>query len=154
MPRRWRLVLPIIGLSLFAVFTYHSVRMNRETQPAPSRYFWWESLRLDSDPLNKHPKGATRCKNGEENCVTWENMWVDPGWLAEFLMLSALPAFIVGGFAVRGLARLGVSEVSSFMFLMPALIFAWYYFVGWLLDRWRYKHLRRSWGNLTIPNGN
>jgi hypothetical protein len=51
-------------------------------------------------------------------------------------MLSALPAFIVGVFAVSGLGRLGLSQVSSFMFLMPILIFAWYYFVGWLLDRW------------------
>jgi hypothetical protein len=51
-------------------------------------------------------------------------------------MLSALPAFVVGGFAVSGLGRLGLSQVSSFMFLMPVFIFAWYYFVGWLLDRW------------------
>ena len=148
MPRRWRIALPIIGLSFFAALTYNSVRMNRETQRSPSRYFWWTSIRLDSDPLNRHPKGATGCKNGEENCETWDpdlpNMWVDPGWLAKFLMLSALPAFVVGGFAVSGLGRLGLSQVSSFMFLMPVLIFAWYYFIGWLLDRWRYRHLRQS----------
>jgi hypothetical protein len=47
-------------------------------------------------------------------------------------MVSALPAFIIGGLAVSGLGRLGVSQVSSFMFVMPALIFVWYYFVGWL----------------------
>jgi hypothetical protein len=51
-------------------------------------------------------------------------------------MLSALPAFVVGEFAVHGLGRMGISQVSSFMFLMPVLIFAWYYFIGWLLDRW------------------
>ncbi len=71
-------------------------------------------------------------------------MLVDPGWLAKFLMLSALPAFVVGGLAVGGLGRLGFSQVSSFMFLMPVLIFAWYYVVGWLLDRWSHKHLRQS----------
>jgi hypothetical protein len=25
------------------------------------------------------------------------------------------------------------------MFLMPVLIVAWYYFIGWLLDRWLSK---------------
>jgi hypothetical protein len=64
-------------------------------------------------------------------------MWVDPGLLAKFLMLSAFPAFLVGLFVVSGLGRLGLSQVSSFMLLMPVLIFAWYYFIGWLLDRWR-----------------
>ena len=138
MSKRWRIALPIVGLTLFAALTYNSLRINRETQSTPSRYFWWTSIRLDSDPLNRDPKGATPCKSGEENCVTWDlpDRWVDPGWLARFLMLSALPAFVVGGFTVSGLGRLGLSQVSSFMFLMPALIFAWYYFVGWLLDRW------------------
>ena len=59
-------------------------------------------------------------------------------------MVSALPAFIIGGLAVSGLGRLGVSQVSSFMFVMPALIFVWYYFVGWLLDGWIRK--RPKWG--------
>lgn len=62
-------------------------------------------------------------------------MWVDPSLLAQFLMLSALPAFVVGGLVVKGLGRLGISQISSFLFLMPLLIFAWYYFVGWLIDR-------------------
>jgi hypothetical protein len=51
-------------------------------------------------------------------------------------MLSALAAFIVGAFAVGGLEKLSLSQVSSFVFLMPVLISVWYYFVGWLLDRW------------------
>jgi hypothetical protein len=58
-------------------------------------------------------------------------------------MLSALAAFIVGGFAVGGLEKLSLSQVSSFVFLMPVLISVWYYFVGWLLDRWSYKHFRK-----------
>lgn len=67
------------------------------------------------------------------------DVWVDPGWLARCHVLSALPAFVVGVGIVRGLGRLGVSEVISFMISMPLLIFAWFYFVGWLLDRWRQK---------------
>jgi hypothetical protein len=128
--------LPVIGLALFSAESYHSIRFNRETQRIPSRYFWWSSLRLDSDPLNRHPKDATPCKNGEENCWDLRDTWVDPAYLTRFQVLTAFPAFIVGGLAVGGLGKLGISEVSSFMFLMPVLIVAWYYFVGRLLDRW------------------
>ena len=58
-------------------------------------------------------------------------------------MLSALPAFVVGTAVVRGLAGLGVSEVWSFMIVMPLLILAWFYFVGWLTDRWVHKRSQR-----------
>jgi hypothetical protein len=148
MPKRWRIALPCIGLSLFIALTHGSLRMNREIQKrSPSQYFWWTSIRLDSDPLNRHPKSTTTpCKNGEENCVNWELppiVWVDPSWAAKFLMLSALPAFVVGTAAVRGLASLGVSEVWSFAIVMPLLILAWFYFVGWLIDRWVHKRSQR-----------
>jgi len=63
--------------------------------------------------------------------------------MAKFLMISALPAFAVGGLAVGGFGRLGVSQVSSFMVLMPPLIAAWYFFVGWLVDRWVYRRSSR-----------
>jgi hypothetical protein len=53
----------------------------------------------------------------------------------EMLGAYALPAFLVGTGVVHGLARLGVSEVISFMVSMPLLIFAWFYLVGWLVDR-------------------
>lgn len=139
MPKRWRIVLPIVGLSLFIAVTYNSLRMNREVQGTPNRYFWWSSIRLDSDPLNRHPKGPIPCKNGEENCVTWDLMWVDPSLLAQLLMLSALPAFMVGGEVVRGLARLGVNELWCFAIVMPLLVLAWFYFVGWLIERWVHK---------------
>jgi hypothetical protein len=59
-------------------------------------------------------------------------------------MLSAFPAFVVGGLAVEGLGRLGISEFSTFMFLMPVLIVAWYYLVGWLLDRWLGKRRQQT----------
>src|SRR6266478_1381750 len=146
MQRRWRMVLPIIGIILFSAVSYHSLRANQEIQRAPSRYFWWSEIRLDSDPANKRNWGATPCESGKENCVSWDlrNRWVDPGLLEQFLMLSALPAFVVGGFAVSGLGRMGISQVSSFMVLMPVLIFAWYYFVGWLLDRWTSKRRTKT----------
>jgi hypothetical protein len=54
-------------------------------------------------------------------------------------MLSALPALAVGTAVVRGLAGLGVSEVWSFAIVMPLLILAWFYFVGWLINCWVHK---------------
>jgi high-affinity Fe2+/Pb2+ permease len=78
-------------------------------------------------------------------------IWVEPGWFAKSLMLSAFPAFVLGAVVVHGLGRLGISEVSSFMVLMPLLISAWFYFVGWLVDRWRFKRSERI--SATVPDG-
>ena len=44
---------------------------------------------------------------------------------------------------VHGLGRLGVSEIASFMLTIPVFIALWFYSVGWLLDRWRYKRVGR-----------
>jgi hypothetical protein len=146
MQKRWTMILPLVGLILFSAVSYHSLRVNKETQRIPSRYFWWSSIRLDSDTANKRIRATTPCEDGKEDCVKWDlaDRWVDPGLLEKFLMLSALPAFVVGGFIVGGLGRLAVSQVSSFMFLMPVLIFVWYYFIGWLLDHWIRKRSKLS----------
>jgi len=133
--------LPVFGLILFSAVSYHSY----ETQRAPNKYFYWSLIRLDSDPANKRNRNAPPCEDGKENCTNWDlttaDRWVDPGLLEKILMLSALPAFIVGGLAVTALGRLGISQVSGFMFLMPVLIFAWYYLVSWLVGRW----IRKRW---------
>ena len=55
------------------------------------------------------------------------------------LVFTAIPAFLVGLAIVRGFARLGVSEVTTFMSTMPLCITLWFYSVGWLFDRWTYK---------------
>ena len=58
----------------------------------------------------------------------------------KLFVLSDLPAFLVGTLIVFGLGgKFGVSEVSSFMVTMPLLTFVWFYAVGWLIDRWRFK---------------
>lgn len=54
-------------------------------------------------------------------------------------MLFALPAFVIGLFITFGLGRFGISEVLSYMISMPLLISAWFYFIGWIIDRWRLK---------------
>jgi hypothetical protein len=141
---RWRAALPLCGLALFAFGTYASYGPGRISDRT-SRYFWWSSLRLDSDPLNRHSKSVTAvpCKDSIENCMTTDPIYVlvDPGWLAKCLILSAAPAFLAGAGIVYGLARFGVSEVTSFMVSMPLLILTWFYFVGWLLDRWSRKRI-------------
>jgi high-affinity Fe2+/Pb2+ permease len=70
--------------------------------------------------------------------MDWElrAAWVTPGWLDRVLVVSALPAFLAGVAVVIGLSKLGVDEVLSFMVSMPILLVAWFYFLGWLLDRW------------------
>jgi hypothetical protein len=144
MRRRWRIVFPVFGLILFSTVSYRSY----ETQRVPSKYFYWSRVRLDSDPANKDNRYARPCEDGKENCTNWDltgaDRWVDPGLLDKILVFSALPAFVVGGLAVSGLGRLGVNQVSSFMFLMPILIAAWYYFIGRVFDRWTRKHSQQS----------
>jgi hypothetical protein len=66
-------------------------------------------------------------------------MWVTPGLLDRLLVYSALPAFLAGAAIVISLSKRGVDEVLTFMVSMPILLFGWYYFVGWLIDRWSHR---------------
>ena len=129
---RWRMVLPVVGLVLFAGVTYDSLRLNSEIRHPPGQYFYWSFIRLDSDP--------NPCKGGNAECISWDHPYearIEPGPLTLLLTLPAFPAFVVGIVIVHGVWRLGISEVTSFFVSMPLLISAWYYFIGWLVDRWR-----------------
>ena len=100
MRRVWQVVLPICGLLFFAMGTYFSMRWNSEVNRSrPARYFYWSSIKLDSDPLNKHPlANSTRpCSEGTEDCVDWEpqSIWVDASVAARTFFWVALPAFVV-----------------------------------------------------------
>ena len=150
MRARWRFILPVVALIAFGAESCLSLRLNRSLGTTPRRYYWWSSIRLDTDPLNKNPKVPAPCKSGEEDCEWIPNfIWIDPGYLTESLMLLALPAFALGAISVSGLAHLGVSEVWSFMVLMPLFIIAWFYFVGWLIDRW----VRKRWRTASLSPG-
>lgn len=128
----WKVVLPLVGLLLFAGVTYRSTR---GWHHASSRYFWWSSIPLDSTPLSK---SESACKEGVENCQEWgpQSIEVDAGLLARTLILSAIPAFFLGQLIAAELGRLGVSEALTFMVLMPLLIGSWFYFLGRLIDSW------------------
>ena len=149
---RWRLILCVWGLSLFGLLTYSSLRVTDTNQPRhPTRYFWWGSVRLDTDPLNKHQL-SKRCpeESGQTCGFDPEYIWVTPGWIEIAWTLSAFPAFILTIAVVHELAHYGVSELLSFMFAMPLGTLAWFYAVGWLLDRRRFNRvLRRAY---TLPS--
>jgi len=131
---RWRYLLPIVGLLLFAAVTYSSLPVNRGFA-RKSRFFFWSAIRLDSDPQNK--RSSTPCKAEIEGCDGWElvSISVDPGWLGRTLIISALPAFLLEEIILSGVGRMGISQVSTFMVSMPLLIAAWYYLAGNLVDR-------------------
>ena len=138
---RWRVILPILGLLLFSFGSYESFAHRSFPQ---SRYFWWSSIRLDSDPLNKKYQRRERsCRNNPDGStgtlIEPMTFCVYPGWLARILFLTSLPAFLLGIGVAGGLGRIGVSQVWSFMIFTPLLILAWFYFVGWLLERRRLK---------------
>ncbi|PYU28713.1 MAG: hypothetical protein DMG31_19345 [Acidobacteria bacterium] len=133
----WRLILPTLGLILFSAESFDSFQLNRQHKTSPQKYYYWASLALDSDPLNRH-FGQT--SPGDR----WQlrSAWIDPGYLTQALMLSALPAFVLGALIVSALAHLGVSEVLSFTVAMPLLVFGWFYFVGGRIDQWIRKRSR------------
>jgi len=133
-------------MTLFGLLTYGSFRMDSSNDPRhPNRYFWWGSVRLDSDPLTKR-RVEKPCVDSDEVCTFNfgnEYAWVDPGLMERALTFSAFPAFFLAISVAHGLAHLGVSELRSFI---PAIFLGtltWFYAVGRLLDRWRF---RRSTG--------
>jgi hypothetical protein len=139
-------ILPVVELLLFTGETYHSVRTYREGQRSSGKYFWWSSIRLDSDPLDRRPHAAAPYKESVENCTTWDlrSIYVDPGLLTMSLMLTGLPAIAVAKLLVAGLGRFGVNQIWSFMISMPPLLVAWYYLLGWFVDRWKFKPRHRT----------
>jgi hypothetical protein len=145
---RWKLLFPIVALLVFVGISLHSYRVQREAIAASGRYFFWSTIRLDADPLNWHHQSP--CAKSQEPCVDWDVSdsvgWgrVHAGLLEKVLVVSALPAFLIASLVVFGLGRIGVSEVTSFMFSMPLLICVWFYCIGLLIDRRAYKRARKA----------
>src|SRR5258708_12368138 len=96
MQLRWSAILALIGLFLFTAVAYRSMPANHHEREAPRRYYWWSSLRLDSDPLDRNPAPAKPCPEGIANCSNGEtpNVKIAPGWLEKFLVVSPFPPFL------------------------------------------------------------
>jgi hypothetical protein len=127
-----KFILPVIGLLLFALGSWQMIRFNR-TVTRGSKYFYWSSIRLDSDPRNRNPahNSVSDCAD-TPNCVQFDLPFLslESGLVAQVFMISAFPAFLIGKAIARAMARAGVSEVTTFMIVMPVLIFAWYCLVA------------------------
>jgi hypothetical protein len=146
MQLRWSSILPLMGLILFAIVSYRSMPANVHEQEVPRKYYWWSSLRLDSDPLNKNPQLSASCGDEKQSCsngVT-PNVKITPSWLDRLLIISALPAFLAGAALMILLSKLGLDEVLTFMVCMPILLLAWYYLVGWLIEWQVSKHTQQK----------
>jgi len=145
MPLRCCVILPVLGLVLFTVVTHKSMSINPPAETVPNKYYWWSSLRLDTDPLNRNPKPASPCEGRKDGCAdaAASVTHVTPGWLDRLLTYSALPAFLAGAGLVITLSKRGVDEVLTFMVSMPIFLFFWFFFVGWMLDRLIFRLMQR-----------
>jgi hypothetical protein len=147
MRRFWRVALPIFGLLLFSLVSWHSFRVNREEKQhlhVSNKYFYWSAIRLDTDPANRRNWDVGKCKETDENCWEVREGWIDPGLLDRFLLLIAFPVFVLGRVTVRFFGTMGINKLTSFLLLMPVLLLVWFYFVGWALDFWLHRRPKRS----------
>jgi hypothetical protein len=61
--------LAVIGLVLFAIVSYGAFKRTHERGLANDRYLWWSSIRLDSDPRNKHSRAGNALHAACENSL-------------------------------------------------------------------------------------
>jgi hypothetical protein len=136
MRKRWRFVLPFIGLLLFGGVTYESAK-GLQNEKEHGRYLAWGPILLDTHRVDDGSRAASPCKLEEQDCVGWTPIVVEnyPGPLTAILILSALPAFLLGVPFVRFIGHHGANEIPCFMLALPLLITAWYYGIGRAIDR-------------------
>jgi len=135
---RWRVILPICGLLLFAWISYHSFQNYYSLNHVQGRYFWWGALRLDTDQQRpKTPPQPIQPCDDHQGCAQWEPeyAWISMSWQEKVLVLTGMPAFLVGGILFYVLGRAGINQVWTFMIATPVLLAGWYYLLGWLIDR-------------------
>ena len=129
---------------MFCVTTYYQVQLNHRIHIHPTKYFYWSGTRLDTDPLNRNQHLIRPCEDSDPACIEWDllEMHSDPGWMVRYLVLTGFPAFLAAAAPIYVLAKLGASQLTTFMVSMPILLFAWYYFLGSLLDAAILKRIR------------
>jgi high-affinity Fe2+/Pb2+ permease len=57
-------------------------------------------------------------------------------------MYTAFPAFIAEGVVLAVFSRLGLNEITLFISSMPLLVAAWFFLVGYWIDRLRIRKLK------------
>jgi hypothetical protein len=134
---RWKVVLPVVGLIVFAGISWHSYRNPSEGNAAVGRYFYVGSvIRLDSHPPPERTPAP--CDSAKEPCVSMGiedvGLWHHPGTLERIITFCVLPAFFIGLFITGVLGRFDMNQIVAYMISMPLLIFDWFYCVGWLID--------------------
>ena len=128
--RRRVLILPIVGVALFGLGSYQSIRLNRML--SWHKYYYWLSIPLDRDPLNRWSNTSATCNSQGSDCkVEFDYIRIDPGPVTKVFMTSAFPAFFAGTALSHTIGRYGASELPTFMIATPVLIFAWYYLLSW-----------------------
>jgi hypothetical protein len=134
------LILPFIGLLVFAGQSFQSFRQQQNALKRGNTCFCWSNTPLDEKPFDTRYEvfgrsNLTSCGYLRELEAQTDLGCGQPSLPARLLMLTELPAFLMSLGIVKSLAKLGVSEVMSFIVTMPPLIFAWYYFLSWMVAR-------------------
>jgi hypothetical protein len=76
--RRKVLILPILGVLMFALGSYQSVRLNRIL--SSHKCYYWSVIRLDREPLNRWLNTSGTCNSQGSNCkVEFDYIQIDPG---------------------------------------------------------------------------
>jgi hypothetical protein len=129
------LILPLLGVALFANETYRSYQGYSRSR---STCFWWGNVAaLDSKPLDKtvafeDEKAVTECGFQVQAFDRF-----GPRLSVFLLAMTALPAFIASLGLAHGMGKLGANEIPIFIVSTPVLIFMWYCFLGWAFQHWR-----------------
>jgi hypothetical protein len=136
MKRRWSIIVPVLGMLLYGVLAYTSVRQNRELRTR--RVFYFGALPLERAVKKVSPPTPT----GDE-VVGWdpESIWIDPGLLHKLVIITGFPAYVATLIGMNALVAAGVSQMWSFFLIFSPSLIGWYYFVGWWMDRKRHRKL-------------
>ncbi len=145
---RLRLLLPVLALIPFVLISLQAYRdAAAATRGNSITSIYWLRVRLDSAPPKPHSEPV--CEDANNACVTWDledvGLWAPPPPLLErAFVLAILPAFVIAVAITFGLGALGVSEIATFMIATPLLIVAWFYLIGFLIDRKKSKSIVRA----------
>jgi hypothetical protein len=91
----------------------------------------------DREPPNTHVKVAVETGGPSWDAASIDHFGSPSDIPGRAFILCAVPAFLIGLAITDILSNYGVNEFATFMLTMPPLVAAWFYFVGWLLDRAR-----------------